>query len=71
MFWLIWYDDNPKKTAARKIEDGCAVFRERFKRSPERVLVKEQVEVPGLLVEVQSTIGQHCFWLGPVEGVWL
>ena len=71
MFWLIWYDDSVKKTAAQKIEAGCAAFRERFNRTPERVLVKEQVEIPGMPIEVLPTIGQNCYWLGSVEGVWL
>jgi len=71
MFYLIWYDDSTKKTPAQKIEAGCAAFRERFDRAPERVLVKEHVEIPSMPIEVLPTIGLNCFWLGPVEGVWL
>jgi hypothetical protein len=71
MFYLIWYDDSTKKTPTQKIEAGCAAFSARFNRAPERVLVKEQVDVTGMSVEVLPTIGRDCFWLGPVEGVWL
>ena len=42
--YLGWFDDNPKKTSALKIQEAIFAYTERFKTQPNVVLVKERRE---------------------------
>lgn len=61
-----WFDDNPKKTTALKIEEAIAAYVHRFKVRPNVVLVNEgdRADVKGVVVRVESYIRRNNFWVG-------
>jgi hypothetical protein len=64
--YMMWFDDNAKKSPALKIEEAVAAYVRHFKRSPNIVLVNEaDVEsVNGIRIRSASYVRQHNFWVG-------
>ncbi len=64
--YLWWFDDNPKKTAASKIEEAVAAYCERSHTRPNVVLVNEadRAEIGGVTVRSESYIRRNNFWVG-------
>lgn len=64
--YLWWFDDNPKKTAANKIEEAVAAYVERSRTRPNVVLVNEadQIDIQGITVRSESYIRRNNFWVG-------
>jgi hypothetical protein len=65
--FLMWYDDNPKLTVARKIEDAMGAYRNRFSgTAPTLVLVNEEdvTEVAGVQVRGVTTVRRNTVWVG-------
>lgn len=69
MSYFGWFDDNPKKTTAQKIDEAIAAYIARYQVSPTIVLVNEaeRVEVKGMDVRSESYIRKSNFWVGMVE----
>lgn len=65
----MWYDENPKKTAAEKIQEAVAAYVARFNMRPSVVLVNiaDYSEVAGIIVRSERTVGIHNFWVGLEE----
>ncbi|MBK9713692.1 MAG: hypothetical protein IPO81_20690 [Kouleothrix sp.] len=64
--YLGWYDDNPKKSVALKIEEAIDAYVDRFKARPNVVLVNEadRAEIKGVLVRSEGYIRRNNFWVG-------
>ncbi len=65
--FLMWYDDNPKLSVARKIEDAIGAYRHRFPQTtPTLVLVNEAevTEVVGVEVRGMATVHRNTVWVG-------
>ncbi len=64
--YLGWFDDNPKKTTALKIQEAIFAYTERFKTQPNVVLVNEAdcAEVNGIAVRSAVFIRRNNFWVG-------
>lgn len=64
--YLCWFDDNPKKTQAQKIQEACAAYRAKFGAEPTEVLVSEGETVDGLPIPVRpvSYIRKSTIWVG-------
>jgi hypothetical protein len=72
--YLGWFDDNPKKAAALKIQEAIYAYTERFKSQPNVVLVNEADVSPelggpgaglkGVVVRSASFIRRNNFWVG-------
>lgn len=65
--FLMWYDDNPKLSVARKIEDAIEAYAERFRGvRPTLVLVNEEevTEFAGVAVRGVTTVRRHTYWVG-------
>ncbi|NTU78803.1 MAG: hypothetical protein HGA45_05275 [Chloroflexales bacterium] len=65
--FLMWYDDNPKLSVARKIEDAIAAYSDRFSGvKPTLVLVSEEeiTEFAGIKVRGVATVRRHTYWVG-------
>jgi hypothetical protein len=64
--FLMWYDDNPKLTVAKKIEDAIGAYRHRFSIAPTLVLVNEEdvTEVVGVQVRGVTTVRRNTVWVG-------
>jgi hypothetical protein len=72
--YLGWFDDNPKKAAAIKIQEAIYAYTERFKTQPNVVLVNEDDVSPdvgtgsagikGVAVRSASFIRRNNFWVG-------
>lgn len=64
--YLGWFDDNPKKPTARKIEEAIDAYVDRFKVRPNVVLVNEAdyVDVAGVVVRKEGYIRRNNFWVG-------
>ncbi len=67
--YLGWFDDNPKKTPATKIDEAIAAYVERFNSRPSVVLTNEadRVDVQGVTVRSEGYIRRNNFWVGVVE----
>jgi hypothetical protein len=67
--YLGWFDDNPKKTAATKIDEAIAAYVNRFKHRPSIVLTNEadRVDVTGVTVRSEGYIRRNNFWVGITE----
>lgn len=70
MTYLLWYDDNPRRTAAEKIAGGVGAYRARFGAAPSVVLVNEQdrTAVAGIEVRVEGYVRRNNFWIGEHHG---
>ena len=66
---LMWYDDDPKKTIEKKIEQAVARYREKYGRAPNACYVNPDAGAPagvrhGLRVVPARTIRPNYFWIG-------
>lgn len=68
--YLGWFDDNPKKSTEGKIGEAVAAYVERFKTSPNVVLVNEaeRVDVQGITVRSETYIRRNNYWVGWEDG---
>jgi hypothetical protein len=65
--FLMWYDDNPKLSVARKIEDAIAAYSDRFRGvKPTLVLMNEEevTQVAGVVVRGVNTVRRNTYWVG-------
>jgi hypothetical protein len=65
--FLMWYDDNPKLSVTRKIEDAIAAYSDRFRGvKPTLVLMNEEevTQVAGMVVRGVNTVRRNTFWVG-------
>lgn len=65
--FLMWYDDNPKLSVARKIEDAIAAYSDRFRGvKPTLVLMNEEevTQVAGIVVRGVNTVRRNTYWVG-------
>lgn len=51
-FYLMWFDDDRKKTAGVKIEEAVAAYERRFRKHPNVVLLSEH-DRPDTLTDVR------------------
>ena len=67
--FLLWFDDNPKRTPAEKIAAALEAYRARFGARATVVLTNEAERCPVAGVEVRSEgyILKSNFWIGMVE----
>ena len=63
---LLWYDAEPKRPAAQKIDDAVTRYRERFGRAPNCCHVHPDTVVPHASVQVVANprILPHYYWVG-------
>lgn len=65
--FLMWYDDNPKLSVARKIEDAIAAYSDRFRGvKPTLVLMNEEevTQIAGVIVRGVTTVRRNTYWVG-------
>jgi hypothetical protein len=70
--YFVWYDDNPKKAVAAKIDEAVLRYKQKFGKSPsicklnEKTQSKELVEgqIAGVKVQSAKNIPQNYFWIG-------
>jgi hypothetical protein len=64
--YLMWFDDNNKKSVAQKIAEGAAAYAERMGYAPTVAITSEgeRCEVEGLQVVARGYVRPHNFWLG-------
>lgn len=65
--FLMWYDDNPKLTLSKKIEDAIAAYSYRWPGvKPTLVLVNEEdvMEYAGVRVRGVTTVRRNTIWVG-------
>ncbi len=70
--FLVWYDDNPKVSIARKIEEAIAAYSRRFNGvRPTLILVNEAelTDVAGVQVRGVATVRRNTYWVGQVEAL--
>jgi hypothetical protein len=65
MLYFVWYDDSPKKLATDKLREAIVAYAERFKTSPNLVLVNtaDMLELAGVVVRSERTVQPNTFWL--------
>jgi hypothetical protein len=63
---LLWYDPDPRRPAADKIEDAARRFRERFGRAPNccHLHPDEGVGKSSVHVVADARILRHHYWIG-------
>jgi len=66
--YLGWFDDNPKKSTEKKIDEAVERYTKRFGRRPNLCLVNREDEVKHQAVEVRSAghVHRHHFLVGRV-----
>jgi len=74
---LLWYDGDPNRGLAAKIEDAARRYREKFGQTPDTCYISNravtdagmQQALSGLAVRVvpSTTIRPHHFWVGREE----
>jgi len=64
--YLAWFDANPKKPIAQKIDEARERYIEKFGHQPRVCLVNPGDMVPESAVELRplAHIGRHSFWIG-------
>jgi hypothetical protein len=72
--YVLWYDDNPKKTVSTKIDEAVVRFTERYGRQPEVCMLNEIDFAPGeqvspahapkLRVMHTKSVPTNYFWVG-------
>lgn len=69
MLYLMYFDDNTKRTPAEKIAAAIDAYRARFGAAPTVVLTNEneRVAVAGVEVRSEGYIRKSNFWIGMVE----
>ena len=72
--YLVWYDDDSRKSIGQKIEAAIAAYVGHFTRRPRVVLVHaaEQAGHPGVQVQSAPFVRRDHYWVGqdgpPVTG---
>ena len=72
---LLWYDDNPGRNLAEKIEPAARRYRQKFGAAPEICYVHPSTlggngkvkQVAGMRVASLPSVLRHHFWLGREE----
>jgi hypothetical protein len=69
--YLGWFDDNPKKTSAAKMDEAILAYVDRFKTRPNIILCNEadRAEVRGVLVRSEGYIRRNNYWVGYEDAV--
>lgn len=74
--YLMWFDDNPKVSPLRKIEEAIQAYTHRYRKTPNVVLVSERdnggilaegverVEHNGVEIRGSSMVRRNIFWVG-------
>lgn len=66
--FLMYFDDNAKRTPAQKIADGAQAYQKRYGHPCAVVLVNEadrpNERIPGLTVLVAGNVRRSNFWFG-------
>ncbi|MGQ9547113.1 MAG: hypothetical protein ACUVSY_00130 [Roseiflexus sp.] len=64
--YMMWFDDNTRKSVARKIEEAVAAYMRHFKTRPNVVLVNaaNQVHLPDIHVRICAYVQPNNFWVG-------
>ena len=72
---LLWYDDDPDRTLAQKIERAAVRYEQKLGERPticlvDRKVLEEgaQLEIDGILVESSRSVLAKHLWLGRREG---
>lgn len=69
-YFLMWYDDDKKRTVAKKVAKGAAVFKERFGVAPTKVGVNVATpvgDVAGIEIYAAEYIRPNFFYFGPLR----
>lgn len=69
--FLMWYDDSPRLSTARKIEEAMAAYSDRFGGAqPTLVLVniEDLTSMVGVEVRDATNVRRNTFWVGREEG---
>jgi hypothetical protein len=66
MLFLVWYDTNPERPLAEKVQAALDAYSQRFKEAPNLMLVNEVdlVAVAGIEVRTSRTVQPNHFWVG-------
>jgi hypothetical protein len=69
MYYLVWYDPDPRHSTVEKITDACAAYQRRFSTVPNLVLVNatDVADLAGMEVRSEHTVQPHHFWVGNDE----
>ncbi|PDW04877.1 hypothetical protein [Candidatus Viridilinea mediisalina] len=70
--FLVWYDDSPRISTVRKIEDAIAAYSDRFGGiEPTLVLVNDQdvTSLEGVEVRTATNVRRNTFWVGREDGL--
>jgi hypothetical protein len=62
--YLVWFDDDKRKTDAQKALDGIAAYFARFGTRPLVVVCHVAIELPELTVQVRAHVQPNNYWLG-------
>jgi hypothetical protein len=63
--YFVWYDGNAAKTPAEKIQEAAVVYRIRFDRAPQLVLVHsaDLTQVGDMELRAEQMVQRDTFWL--------
>lgn len=68
MLFLVWYDEDSRRSVVEKIQNALAAYSKRFSVAGNLVLINvaDSAELQGVEVEVRSerTVQPHHFWVG-------
>lgn len=71
MPFLLWFDDNPKRTLSRKIADACQAYQTRYGLAPNVALISpDEGEIPVdalVSIQVRNTVRRNNVWVGRDE----
>jgi len=64
--YMMWMDDNPKKSIGDKVREGAAAYEQHFRHAPLVVCVSLATVVEGTPLQVQPlpTVQVNNFWFG-------
>lgn len=67
--YFVWYDDNPQKAVATKIDEAVGRFKKHYGSNPKICMLNEAVavadyEVAGLQLMSTKNVPQNYFWVG-------
>lgn len=71
--YVMWFDDNPKKSVELKITEAIGAYVDRFRARPAEVLVNagdlgQLAQVGGVPVRSEGYIRRNNFWVGARDG---
>lgn len=71
--YLMWADDNPKRTIDQKVKEACEAFTARFRGAiPTVILISSDEPTmpvnPPVPVRVVKTVRRNNYWVGREEG---